>query len=148
MCSCFSNFSKLIFTISVQFPYIVSQARWMWTSPVLLLCKLCSSNASVSVKSRNNILLNQILFFPFFISLFFHPSPSSKQGGLQQCWNFLKAEQHYIPLQVFHMFHSRWKSSAVENHISTCCLWKCCLCFAWERRQGPYLMFLRKQQFA
>lgn len=50
-----------------------------------LLCKLCSFNASVSVESRNNILLSQLPFFHsliFFSFCSFFPPPLlwSKHG--------------------------------------------------------------------
>lgn len=115
----------------------------MCTSPVLLLCKLCSTNASISVESRNNILLSQLLFFSFSVSLFFFFPPLPKQCTIQHWWNFLKAEQHYTPLRVFHMFHSTWNSCAVEKQFSTCWLWKCCLVLP-VKEEGPYLMFLMK----
>lgn len=64
-------------------------------SLVLLLCKLCGSNASVSIETRNNILLSQLpLFFfspplppfPSFPSPPSLPFPSSKQCAIQHLW--------------------------------------------------------------
>lgn len=121
----FSIFSKLIFTIFVQlYFHMLCWAREYTNVQVstLLLWRLCHSNASVSVESRSNILLSQLQFllslFPFSF-----PKPVHQRAPVE----FPEDWATYIPLQVFYMFHIRWKKYAVKNQISTCCLCKCCL---------------------
>lgn len=111
--------------------------------PVLLLCKLCSFNASMSVESRNNILLSQLLFFYFlifflFLFFFFSSSPSvlsmefpGGRAALQPVANLPRVSQCM-------------KKLCCQNQVPTCCLWKCCFVFVWAEGRGPYLMLLRE----
>lgn len=115
--------------------------------PVLLLCQLCSFNASSSVESRNNILLSQLLFFYFLIffslSVLFFPPPllCSKQCAIQHgiSWRQSSIVAHYKS-STGSIVCEKVVLSKPGSHLLPL---EMLSCFCLGRETGSYLMLLR-----
>lgn len=99
----FSN-QSLQFLYNSHTLYLKLESIRMCTSAVLLLCQLCGSNASISVESRNNILLSQLLFFSFFFSL-----PPPPQSSVPFSTDGISWRQSNV------LFHSKSSTCSIEH---------------------------------
>lgn len=147
--SCFSIFFKTSLDNFCTIP-TDSQAReyiQMLIYPILLLCKLCSFNASISVESRNNILLSQLLFFHFlvffsFCSLFPPPLLWSKQCAIQHgiSWRQSSTVAH-CKFSMCCIVHEKVVHSKPGSHLLPL---EMLFCFCLGREAGALLDLLRE----